>query len=175
MTSKKLKLKWSGRPCRSRERGFTLIELLIAATLVSMVALGFAAMYGTAQTYLADAMNLSGAQGEAGFAIEHIARRVRTASSVTIAALPARQIDVTIPITGGTRTMRYAMTGSALVWTPNTASPGTTVTLVTNLATTPTAGLTFTQSGSAVTITVETIQGPRRFPITTTVSLRGQA
>ncbi len=73
---------------KSNSRGLTLIELLMAAVLLSLVGLSFAALYGTAQRYLIKDTLAASVQGEAAYAMEHMRRHLMLADGVTNPAPP---------------------------------------------------------------------------------------
>lgn len=64
----------------SRIKGMTLLELLLAASLVGLVSLTFAAIYGSATRYFIQDVNLTSTQGEAGYIMQHIQRNVTAAT-----------------------------------------------------------------------------------------------
>ncbi len=63
-------------------RGFTLMELVLASVLIGLVGLGFAAISGTAQTYLSQSAGISNVQGEASYAMLHMKKYLSVANRV---------------------------------------------------------------------------------------------
>lgn len=163
---------------RSRtESGLTLMEVLIAVTLVGVVAVSFAYLYGTAQRFLVQSMNFSSTQGEASFALEHIQRNLQRATAVALPADPGDSgavLEFTWQpdINAAVRTSRYQMNGTSLEFVADTAGGGAEV-IARNIAT-----ITFTR-GSQATFEVavqsqkSTAGDTRETTLRTTVSPRG--
>ena len=155
----------------------TLIEILIAVTLVGVVAVSFAYLYGVAQRFLVQSVNFSSTQGEASFALEHIQRNLQRATAV---ALPADVGDsgATLEFTwqpdinAAVRTSRYQLSGTNLEFVADTAGGGAEV-IARNIA-----AVTFTRaSSSTFNIVVQARQSAagdtRETTLRTTVSPRG--
>ena len=154
-------------------RGVTLTELLIAAALVSFVALGFAALYGTAQTYMTNTLTSSESQGDAAYAIEHLSRNLRRGTNVTFTG---GNLDITFrnTITDTSDTvMRYTQTGTNLIFTPDLAAPGTTQTLIRNLESTGGLVVSLPTGIRRAMITIKTDTAGRKTDLKSSVNLRG--
>lgn len=187
MTSKKSGWKWSGRRPRSRRglKGITLMEALLASALMSLVALGAFAAYGTSQTTLRQSFELSRLQGDAGFALRHLTKNLRQASGMLFDTV-TEELKVTIPTDlndpSVTRTMLYWRDrqivsdpdDDVLRWAEDAAVPGTNQVLAHHVT-----AFTVAKAGnSAVTVTLTTAFGhpPFRqsYTLASTVTLRGR-
>ncbi|OGX40067.1 MAG: hypothetical protein A3C53_07225 [Omnitrophica WOR_2 bacterium RIFCSPHIGHO2_02_FULL_68_15] len=168
------------------------MEALLASALVSLVALGAFAAYGTSQTTLRQSFELSRLQGDTGFALRHLTRNLRQASGMAFDdTFPAddpvaAELQVTIPTDpddpSATTTMRYwrdRQTVSdpdddVLRWAEDAAAPDTNQILADHV----TAFAVADAGGSAVTVTLTTAFGrpPLRqsYTLTSTVTLRGR-
>jgi len=151
--------------------------------MLSIVALAFAALYGTAQSYLTDAVNVSGAQGGATLAMEHLTRSLRNATAVAFDATQ-RRLSITYrpnpDAPSQTRVMRYEQVSAQLRWTPDQANTSDVTTLTDKLAPAPQGfgvtdqdGNPVTASTSAVRVTLNTVVGGRTARLASTVHLRG--
>lgn len=118
--------------CKKRSLGLTLVEILIAVSLLGLVAVSFAYLYGVSQRFLVQSVNFSASQGEASFALEHIQRNLQRATAVP---LPANVGDAgtTLEFTwqpdiaAAVRTSRYQMNGTNLEFVADTAGGGAEV------------------------------------------------
>ena len=148
---------------------------MIAATLVSMVALGFAAMYGTSQSYLTDAINASEVQGDASMVLEHVTRKLRWASADSMsdtAVLRTVLVIYKMPGSGATTTGKYewAKTARTVTWFPDSSST-TDLIMLSRIIT----DLTITDQGDSVLVSVQATQGPRVVRLNSSVMLRGRS
>ncbi len=57
-------------------KGLTLLEVLLAAMLVGLVGVAFGGILATSQRYYIQTMNITAAQSEGSFALEHMRRRL---------------------------------------------------------------------------------------------------
>lgn len=141
------------------EEGFSLAELLIAVSLLSFVALGFGAMYGTAQTYLTSSISGSHAQGNAAFALEQVSRNLRRATGVSAANDTEIVITYKAVVGGPDLMMRYVLSGADLQWYPSwqgSGNPGPMTVLADGLA--PNGFQVTNPDGSAVTPTSSAVK-----------------
>ncbi len=174
MTSKKSPSRSTGiRPPRSRSAGITLTELLIAVSLAAFVSIGFAALYGTAQSYLTDVVNSSEAQGSVSFALQHLSRNLRQATAVraTTGVSNSWDLDYQQAAGGATFTMRYQRVGTTLTWYPNITNLADRQDLATNIT-----SLNLDLSlGDTVPVTIQATQGSRVAQLNTSVVPRGRS
>lgn len=165
-----------------RTPGLTLVELVVAATLVSLVSFGFAALYGTASSQLTTAMGAGAAAGDALYAKAHVTRTLRNA--VEAKRDPndpsnPKKLNVTYDRWDATTSKITSVTGqykwdgaATLTWHPD----------VTNVAAAETvsgAVVGFTAApGKSVQVDMSVQQGPSNHPqqvvVHTTVQLRGR-
>lgn len=176
----------SSRTPVAKRRGFTLLELALATSLVSMVALGFAAVYNTSQAYMISTITTSDLQGDAAFALRHIARNLRAATITGVEGVSGfAGLSVTVPPPGSYTTGAPAVTmayffnnAGSLVWIPNVLQPGTRTTLARNVtafqAVDDTNGAAVTNTTRVVRVTITTFRANRNFVITTSTSMRGK-
>lgn len=87
------------RPSGLAARGLTLIELMMGVSLLSVVALGFGTVYGTAQTSLVDAMARDHADRGLSHAMEHLTRHLRQAEQAVFTDAEGL-LTVTLPPRG---------------------------------------------------------------------------
>ena len=185
MISRRLRFGSAGHRQRSSgvAAGFTLTDLLLAVSLLSFVALAFAALYGTAQSYLTDTISATEAQGGATMAMEHLTRSLRNATAVAFDTAQ-RRLSITYRPNPSdpnqTRVMRYEQVSAQLRWTPDQANTSDVTTLTDRLAPAPQGfgvtdqdGAPVTASTSAVRVTLNTVVGGRTARLASTVHLRG--
>ena len=173
MTSKKPPLRSTGiRRPRSRSSGITLTELLIAVSLAAFVSIGFAALYGTAQSYLTDVVNSSEAQGSASFALQHLSRSLRQAVAVRNPSANTWDLDYQQTAGGATVTMRYQRVGTTLTWYPNITTLSDRQDVATNITA---LNLDVTTYTDTVAVTITATQGSRAAQLNTSVVPRGRS
>ncbi len=114
------------RPC---DRGFSLLEVVLGVTLLGLVALGFAFLATNAQRYLIQSMLVSGSQGEATIALEHIKRHLSAATEIHVPPIapPPGSQSVVLEFTWqpragqAPRTSQYLLDGGTLWFVPDRA------------------------------------------------------
>ena len=103
------------------------MELVIASALLGIVGLSFGFIYTTAQRFLIQSANFTGAQGEASFALEHIKRYLLLATVVTNPAAAGAPLNLSGGVftftwqptvtSAATVTSRYRLNGTNLEYT----------------------------------------------------------
>lgn len=154
------------------------MEILLASILLSLVAMGAFAIYGSSQTYLRDSMTQGRLQSDTAFALRHIARNVRRASAVTPDNATGG-FRLTIPSTTTSVTMLYWIpAGTQLLrWDNDLAVAGGEQTLadrVTTLAVTDASLAPMTAASTSLAITLTSTAGGQAFTLSTTTTLRGR-
>ena len=157
----------------------------MATSLISMVALGFAAVYSTSQSFMASAITSSDLQGDAAFALRHMSQMLRSATGAGVDGVtgglsltvppPGSYMTATPPVT----TVYYhdSNTGN-LVWIPTVAARGTTMILARNVTTFQAVDLGGGPVGNAthvVRVTIATFHNNRTVVLSTSMNMRGKA
>ncbi|MBI3322502.1 MAG: prepilin-type N-terminal cleavage/methylation domain-containing protein [Candidatus Omnitrophica bacterium] len=158
------------------QRGLTLLELMIAVTLLGLVTVSFAYLYGTSQRFLVQSVNISSVQGEAAFALEHIQRNL---SRATALSQPADgntggtlEFSWQPTITAALRASRYELSGTDLRFIPDTANAGVFEVIARNIT-----GALFARADPSVSMQITSQRNSggdtRDTTLRTTVSPRG--
>lgn len=108
--------------------GFSLMELVVGLSLMGLVALSFAFLYGASQRHLIQNMNFVASQGEAGFGLEHVKRHLMLATAVGTPSIgnTAGQLEFTWQptIQSAAITSRYTLVNGDLRFTRDVSAGG---------------------------------------------------